>query len=89
LPNKLFEYLHAHIPLIGSNLPEIANIIRSTKTGLVIDSLDSRSIADAINTILTDPGLYDQCKENTIHASGIYNWQNESQKLIAVYESLQ
>jgi glycosyltransferase involved in cell wall biosynthesis len=89
LPNKLFEYLHAHIPLIGCNLPEIANIIRSTKTGLVIDSLDSRSIAEAINTILTDPGLYDQCKENTINASGIYNWQNESQKLIAVYESLQ
>jgi glycosyltransferase involved in cell wall biosynthesis len=89
LPNKLFEYIHAHIPMIGSNLPEIARIIHNTKTGIVINNLEPRSIADAINRLITDSELYNQCKTNAIHASYIYNWQNEGQKVLDVYDSLQ
>ena len=89
LPNKLFEYIQAHIPSICSNLPEMAEIIHITKIGVVIETLDSQSIAEAINTFITDPEFYAQCKENSIHAAGLYNWQNESQKLLSAYDNLQ
>jgi glycosyltransferase involved in cell wall biosynthesis len=88
LPNKLFEYLHGHIPLIGNNLPEIADIITTTKTGVVVDKVDAQSIAEAINIFVKNPEFYNQCKLNTQLAASKYNWQTESKKLLDVYARL-
>ena len=54
LPNKLFEYMHAGIPILGADLPEIGRIIRETKTGEVCDPNDPQAIATAIKRLLSD-----------------------------------
>jgi glycosyltransferase involved in cell wall biosynthesis len=85
LPNKLFEYAMAGIPVIGSDSPEIGRIIKETGIGLTCDPEDAEAIAEAIETIRKDPEPY---KDATRPAAERYNWVVESQVLLNVYSSL-
>lgn len=87
LPNKLFEYIHAGLPVVGSDLPEIARVIRSFDVGEVVDPDDSGAIADALRRLLDDR-RYREARANTRRAAEIYNWQHESAKLLALYAGL-
>ena len=86
LPNKLFEYAMAGIPVIGSDSPEIGRIIKETGIGLTCDPEDATAIAKAIDTIRTDPTPF---REATGPASDRYNWDVESQVLLDLYASIE
>src|SRR5690606_31110799 len=36
LPNKLFDYFRAHIPVLATDLPEVAALVRRYNAGIVI-----------------------------------------------------
>ena len=88
LPNKLFEYLHAGLPVVGSKIPEVERIIREYQVGELVDPEDPNSIADGIQMILADPIRYQNMKANALKAAEIFNWQNESKKLLRLYDHL-
>jgi glycosyltransferase involved in cell wall biosynthesis len=81
LPNKLFDYIHAEIPIIAGNLPEIARIINTYKVGVLVDDYAPKSIAKAINTLLKDNVLLSEIKGNQQKAKEILCWEIESKKL--------
>ena len=85
LPNKLFEYAMAGIPVIGSDSPEIGRIIEETGIGLTCNPEDAEAIAKAIRTIMDDPSPF---REATGPAAKRYNWDVESQVLLELYDSL-
>lgn len=85
LPNKLFDYIRANIPVVVSNLPEMAKIVRDNNIGLVIAEHTPQAIADSINKLLNDSELYNQCKANEAKASELYCWENEEQILRDIY----
>jgi glycosyltransferase involved in cell wall biosynthesis len=86
LPNKLFDYIHAGVPVLASNLVEIKNIITRYSIGDCIDNHQSQHIADKINHILKDEETLQLWKKNTKIASEKLNWENEEQALVAVYK---
>ncbi len=88
LPNKLFEYLHAGIPVVGSNLPEIARVIRGYDVGEVVDSDDPASIAGGLRRLLDDPERYTRAQANTARAAAAFRWEQEGQKLVHLYQGL-
>lgn len=88
LPNKLFEYIHAGLPVVCSNLPAMAQIINEYRIGVLVNPDDPASIANGIRSILGDSNFYEQLKSNAFKVTDIYNWQNESQKLLEIYRSL-
>jgi glycosyltransferase involved in cell wall biosynthesis len=88
LPNKLFEYIHAGIPVIGSDLPEIANVIRTYEVGEVVDPDDPDAIARSIQNLIEDSVWYKKARDNTRRAAEVYNWERESEKLLNLYERL-
>jgi glycosyltransferase involved in cell wall biosynthesis len=88
LPNKLFEYIQAELPVIGSNLPEIAGVIREHEIGEVISMENIPDITRAINRLIDDPLHYQKIRLNLSRAAQIYNWENESQKLLQAYSSI-
>ncbi len=85
LPNKLFEYVMAEVPVLGSDSPGIGKVVEETGVGEVVDPVDPHSLAAATAKILADPEPY---REACRGARERYNWDVESQKLLEVYERL-
>ena len=64
LPNKLFEYMLAGIPVVASDFPELRRIVREYHVGCVVDPHDTREIADAITSLVSDEKRFRKMKEN-------------------------
>nr|WP_139271743.1 glycosyltransferase [Pseudomonas sp. NFACC04-2] len=88
-PNKMFEYMSAGIPVIASDFPLWRQIIDGSKCGILVDPMDPRSIARAIDDLAKDPERARLLGENGRKAVSVqYNWDIESKKLLACYEQL-
>lgn len=88
LPNKLFEYLMAELPVVVSDFPEMARIVKKYKVGEVFDPAKPQEISRAINSLLNDEDKYQECKLNIKKVNQIYNWENEKKKLLGIYKEL-
>lgn len=88
-PNKMFEYMSAGVPVIGSNFPLWEEIILGNDCGLCVDPTDSRAIAGAIDFLINNPERAKAMGENGRRAVyGQYNWDVEERKLLSLYEEL-
>ena len=86
--NKIFEYMGAGLPIVATRLPGTERIIEEHEVGLFCEPGDVGGLADAIRRLLTDQELYRRLRENAIAASKIFNWEQESKKLLALYATL-
>jgi glycosyltransferase involved in cell wall biosynthesis len=88
-PNKLFEYMAAGIPVIASDFPLWRDIIEGASGGLLVNPLDVKAIANAMQWILDHPFEAETIGKNGKEAIRLkYNWQSESKKLLALYKWL-
>ncbi len=85
LPNKLFDYIQARVPVLASDLFEIKQVINHYDIGRVVDTHEATEIALAANAMLRDKALYEIWKENLSFASEELCWENEEQKLTRIY----
>lgn len=85
LPNKVFDYLHAGVPLLASRLPEIEKIVSGYEVGDFIEDHDPTTIAAKVNSMLDSPKLM-VYKANTERVRRELNWQNEKQKLMQIIQ---
>jgi len=87
LPNKLFDYIRARIPVLASPLPEISKIILKYDVGCLIENHDPQHIAGKIREMLNNPAQIAKWKENLKFAATELCWENEKQVLKEVYET--
>jgi glycosyltransferase involved in cell wall biosynthesis len=87
-PNKLFEYMNAGLPVAASNFPELEKVVLGHDVGLTFDPSDPEDIARTARQILGNPEGRERMRKNAVRASRLYNWENESRKLLQVYDSL-
>jgi len=87
-PCKLFDFMAAGLPVVGSNFPDLKKFIEGYKVGVTCDPANPREIAEAINYIISDENRYNEMKKNALEAARIFNWENESKKLVALYAGL-
>lgn len=85
LPNKLFDYIHANIPVIVSHLIEMEKIVCEFDIGVVLKENTSKEIAKTINEILSNKEKLNNWRANTQNAAQILCWQNEELKLKAIF----
>ncbi|WP_417326342.1 glycosyltransferase [Halarcobacter sp.] len=83
LPNKLFEYAFAEIPILASKFPDISMIVEKYNLGKCSD-LNSESIYTAILE-------FEKMEElPTINKNNLYDlsWSAQEEKLINMYKNL-
>lgn len=85
-PNKIFEYINSGLPVVSSNFPELKNVVEGYNIGKTFDPDDPMDIAKAINDVLSD---YEEFKQNVQKAAWVFNWENESKKLLSIYQTLE
>ncbi len=83
LPNKLFEYINAKVPVIGSNLPQIHQIVNHYKLGEIIEidninfELKVDRIVDCVKNMISNKEKYTFYKQNCENAAEELNWEKE------------
>ncbi|MBI38527.1 MAG: hypothetical protein CMF59_02935 [Leptospiraceae bacterium] len=83
LPNKLFEYAFAGVPVIASRFPEIERTVREYSLGVCTDS-DSNSIAKVLDGIERKGTLP---KPDALRIQDL-SWSAQEEKLVELYGSL-
>lgn len=87
LPNKIFDYIHAGVPILASRLPEIEKVITQYAIGSFIENHEPAHIAEKINALLNSEN-YQDYKKNTRKAKLDLNWDTEKQKLMSLLLSV-
>jgi glycosyltransferase involved in cell wall biosynthesis len=83
MPNKIFEYTMAGVPIIVSNLPEMTSFVDKNQVGVVIKNESPDSIIEGINRILQRDR--NQLSLNARKSSKRYCWEVEEKKMIYAY----
>jgi glycosyltransferase involved in cell wall biosynthesis len=87
LPNKLFDYIHAGVPVLASDLVEVKKIISDYSVGDWINSHDPKHISEKINKIFQEESTLMNWKKNCKIAAGKLNWEQEEKVLAEVYKN--
>jgi glycosyltransferase involved in cell wall biosynthesis len=84
LPNKLFEYIAAGLPILASDIPVIGAFVREHELGLVVSPDDPEEIAHKLGVLLDDAenGSYRAAVER---ARQQWSPERELGRLAAVY----
>lgn len=83
LPNKLFEYAMAGLALCVSPAEEMASLVKHFHIGEVIGGTDPGGIAESVNALT--PERLDVFRRNALVAARQLCWENEQERLLAVY----
>ena len=89
-PQKLFEALAAGVPVVASDLPGMAEIVRAADAGVLCDATSPASIAAAIRQVLEQPpaDLAAMRERARRAAHDTYNWERQITVLFDVYRRL-
>lgn len=88
LPNKLFEYLMAGLPVLASDFPDMRAVIEESAAGLVANPNDPEEIRAQIQGFFADPARAPAYRQAALAAARRYNWEQEAPRLLAVYAGL-
>lgn len=88
LPNKLFESIQAETPIIGSDFPEIENIVEKYGVGITIKPDDVDELVKSIQAIWGNKNQYKHIKENLKYAKQELCWEKEKVKLLNAIKNI-
>jgi len=89
LPNKLFDYMLVGLPVIASDFPLYREVVEPNRCGLIVEPDRPEQIAEAMTYLIEHPQEARQMGENGRHAVlERYNWEQESAKLLRIYETV-
>jgi glycosyltransferase involved in cell wall biosynthesis len=85
LPNKLFEYTHAGVPFIASDLPEIGNVTREFECGWTVEP-SAKDLRQRIHAL--DTAALKTARAGCRRLAKECNWETERERLLKIYLDL-
>jgi glycosyltransferase involved in cell wall biosynthesis len=86
MPNKFFEYAMAGLPVLVSNMKEMADLVMKNMMGVVIDDLTVDGVNNSIDIFLKQDLA--SMKLNSYRVACENAWETQEKKLLAGYESI-
>jgi glycosyltransferase involved in cell wall biosynthesis len=86
LPNKVFEYIAAGIPVVTSDLPELRRLVQGHDVGWTVNGTGAVRLAETLSVALSERG---ERADALLRAAQELSWATEKQLLLAVYEDFQ
>lgn len=84
LPNKLFEYLHAELPMVSSDAKTMAEFVLENKMGNVFTTGDAKDMAAKMTEMLANP-----VPQERLHAlAEEFSWQSNEPRLLEQFGKL-
>lgn len=80
LPNKLFEYIMAGIPILASNLPQMKKVIDQYNVGKIIEPENDSEVISVLQEMLMNDEQIEIYKRNCRRAAQELNWEVEFNK---------
>ena len=84
LPNKLFEYAAAGVPVLASDMPVIAAVVRGNGLGEVVAADGPRAIAASLRRLLV-PGGWALTASRVRAFADAHDWPGEASRLAEAY----
>jgi len=86
LPNKLFDYIQAKVPVLVTNLPEMAAIVKKYAIGKVASSPEPNHLAKIFSEMLTEENSRKTWEKNLEIAASELTWENEEKVLQEIFQ---
>jgi glycosyltransferase involved in cell wall biosynthesis len=88
-PMAILEAMACGLPVVASDVGDVAELVRDGETGFLISRGDYRSLADKINKILSDEVLRKRMGENARNLiTKNYSFERMGQRTLDVYNKL-
>jgi glycosyltransferase involved in cell wall biosynthesis len=88
LITKFFEYSHARIPIVVSDVRTMAATVRGTGQGEVFRAQDAVDFARAVRAVLADPQRYRAVYDDHDSPLPAWTWEVQAELLDSIYRSL-
>ena len=89
LGTVLLEAANFSIPVIGTNVGGIPDIIINGKTGLLVPQKDPEALSEAVKKLSENPELRETLVENAReHLKESFSWESITEKFFKIYSSL-
>ena len=86
LPNKLFQFIQARLPIVSGPTPSIIEIIKKYRIGIIADSFYPNDLSKAILSLSNENII--EMKKNCAIAAKELCWENENYKLFDKIEQM-
>ena len=86
MPNKLFEYAMAGLPVIVSNVKEMRVFVKKNQMGVVVEDYSIASLNEAIERLLSMDLA--ALKQNAKKAALNNSWERQEEKMQTTYQKL-
>lgn len=81
IPNKLFDYMKAQIPVVVSDVKPAARIVRDTGCGLVFRSGNAEHLAEQLQQLMNKQTRANMSVAGRTAVAREYNWENDSNRM--------
>ena len=83
LPNKIFDYIQAEVPILVSDLPEMKKIVTDYKVGEIVKNREPKKVAKQIKELLKK----DFSSELKVAKKALI-WEHQENELLAIFKNL-
>jgi glycosyltransferase involved in cell wall biosynthesis len=87
MPNKLFEYAMAGLPVLVSNMKDMSELVQKNKIGSVIDEFTPQAINRAIDSLMASD--LEVMRSNAYRTACLNAWEVQEAKMLNSYKQLE
>ena len=87
-PMKMFDYLATGRPIVATNFPMIAEVLRHEYNAILVEPDSGPALANGIKRLIDNPRLAEHIGSNARTDAEYYSWKNRAKRITTWYQEL-